>query len=99
MTFASVVLIFIIQFFFGVGFGCLPNILLQNYGLHQLSTVHGFALSAWAIAGLVGNQVSSYILSHYTPQALFSTLGLMYTVMLVLIFLFARVVKKEKQFA
>ena len=99
ITFISVFLIFVVQFFFGVGFGCLPNILHQNYGLHQLSTVHGFALSAWAIAGLVGNQVSSYILSHFTPQALFSTLGVMYTVMLVLIVLFARVVKKEKQFA
>jgi len=99
VTLASVVLIFIIQFFFGVGFGCLPNILHQNYGLHQLSTVHGFALSAWAIAGLVGNQVSSYILANFTTQTLFSTLGVMYSVMLVLIILFARVVKKEKQFA
>jgi len=99
VTLASVVLIFIIQFFFGVGFGCLPNILHQNYGLHQLSTVHGYALSAWAIAGLVGNQVSSYILANFTTQTLFSTLGVMYTVMLVLIVLFARVVKKEKQFA
>ena len=99
VTIASVVLIFIIQFFFGVGFGCLPNILHQNYGLHQLSTVHGFALSAWAIAGLVGNQVSSYILANFTTQALFSTLGVMYTVMLVLIVLFARVVKREKQFS
>ncbi|MCL2719596.1 MAG: MFS transporter [Lachnospiraceae bacterium] len=99
ITFISVALIFVVQFFFGVGFGCLPNILHQNYGLHQLSTVHGFSLSAWGIAGLVGNQVSSYIITNYDLTTLFTTIGVLYSIMLVLLVFWARIVKKEKQFA
>ncbi|MDR2547209.1 MAG: MFS transporter [Lachnospiraceae bacterium] len=56
-------MIFVVQFFFGVGFGCMPNILHQNYGIHQLSTVHGLLLSAWAFAGLAGNQFASFVLN------------------------------------
>lgn len=99
LTAATVIMIFVIQFFFGVGFGCLPNVLHQNYGLHQLSTVHGFSLSAWGIAGLVGNQLSSFIIANSTLTSLYTTLGILYTIMLTLIICFARIVKKEKQFA
>jgi hypothetical protein len=95
----TVVLIFVVQFFFGVGFGCLPNVLHQNYGLHQLSTVHGLVLSAWGCAGLVGNQLSGYIIRNYTLTTLYLTLAIMYTVMFVILFIWSRVIKAGKKFA
>ncbi|MCL2387417.1 MAG: MFS transporter [Defluviitaleaceae bacterium] len=54
--------IFVIQFFFGCGFACLPGILDQNYGMKQLATIQGVILTAWAIAALVGPQIASRIL-------------------------------------
>lgn len=99
ITFISVALVFFVQFFFGVGFGCLPNVLHQNYGIHQLSTVHGLILSAWGCAGLVGNQLSSYIIVNYDLATLFASVGVLYSIMLVLLLFWSRIIKKEKQFA
>ena len=99
LTFMTVTLIFFIQFFFGVGFGCLPNVLHQNYGIHQLSTVHGLILSAWGCAGLVGNQLSRIINERYNLPTLYLFLGVMYSVMFVILIIWTRIVKKEKKFA
>ncbi|MCL2253293.1 MAG: MFS transporter, partial [Lachnospiraceae bacterium] len=99
VTFISVFLIFVVQFFFGVGFGCLPNVLHQNYGIHQLSTVHGLVLSAWGFAGLVGNQLSSYIITHYDLTTLFTVLGVLYTVMFLILIIWSKIIKGAKSFA
>ena len=72
-----------IQFMFGVGFACMPNILHQNWGISHLSTVHGYVLSAWAIAGLVGNQVSNWFIHGPGLRALYVSLGGMYLVQLL----------------
>lgn len=47
---------------YGGGFSSLPPLLSDRFGLDSISTVHGLALSAWALAGLSGNQLSAYIL-------------------------------------
>ncbi|MCL1900327.1 MAG: MFS transporter [Promicromonosporaceae bacterium] len=73
-------LVFVIQFMFGCGFACMPNILHQNWGMKYLSTVHGLVLSAWAIAGLVGNQVSSFVMRNYSLRWLFVVLTVVYAV-------------------
>lgn len=46
---------------YGGGFSNLPTLLSQRFGMDNISKVHGLSLSAWAIAGLTGNQLSSYI--------------------------------------
>ena len=43
---------------YGGGFSCCPSILADYYDNSQLSRTHGAVLSAWGIAGLVGNNVS-----------------------------------------
>ncbi|MCL2051241.1 MAG: MFS transporter [Lachnospiraceae bacterium] len=91
----TVIFIFVVQFFFGVGFGCLPNVLHQNYGISQLSTVHGLVLSAWGFAGLVGNQLSSFIIRNFDLNTLYMTLGGLYTLMLVFLLVWVRVRKKQ----
>ena len=78
------IMIFVVQFMFGCGFSCIPNILHQNYGMKQLATVHGLMLSAWAIAGLVGNQFSSFIMLNYNLVTLYFSLAVLYAVQLIL---------------
>lgn len=46
---------------YGGGFSCCPSILADYYDSSQLSRTHGAVLSAWGIAGLVGNNVSMAI--------------------------------------
>ncbi|ALC91694.1 transporter [Bacillus sp. FJAT-18017] len=47
---------------YGGGFSSLPPLLSDRFGLNSISTVHGLALSAWAWAGLTGNQLSAFVL-------------------------------------
>ena len=88
--------IWCVQFFFGCGFSCMPNILHQHYGMHQLSTVQGLSLSAWAIAGLVGNQFAVFILDRFSLSTLYTCLGVIYTIELAILFIWVRTVFSKK---
>ena len=43
---------------YGAGFSVVPAILADNYGMTNISKIHGAVLSAWGFAGLAGNQAS-----------------------------------------
>lgn len=47
---------------FGGGFSTLPALLTERFGMRNISQLHGLALSAWAIAGVTGNNCSEFIL-------------------------------------
>lgn len=49
---------------YGGGFSTCPPILADYYDSSQLSRTHGAVLSAWAFAGLVGNNVSMAVFNH-----------------------------------
>src|SRR5690606_30034464 len=57
-----IALLCIINAGYGGGFSSLPPLLSDRFGLDSISTVHGLALSAWAVAGLTGNQLSAFVL-------------------------------------
>ena len=57
-----IVLLCVINAGYGGGFSNLPTLLADRFGLENISTVHGLALSAWAFAGLSGNQLSAFVL-------------------------------------
>ena len=86
----TLIMMWAVNFFFGCGFSCLPNILHQHYGINQLSTVQGLALSAWAVAGLVGNQFALFMLNNYSLTALYVCLGIMYTIEFIVLLIWAR---------
>jgi OFA family oxalate/formate antiporter-like MFS transporter len=46
---------------YGAGFSNLPSLLSDKFGMEHISKIHGLSLTAWAIAGLTGNQISSLI--------------------------------------
>ncbi len=49
---------------YGGGFSNLPSLLSDKFGMNHISTIHGLILSAWAFAGLSGNQLASVVVSH-----------------------------------
>lgn len=60
-------LLFIINMGYGGGFSTLPTLLTDYFGMKQISTIHGFALSAWAwasVASFLITQVLIYRLHH-----------------------------------
>ena len=63
---------------YGGGFSTLPTLLQSKFGMEKISTIHGMTLSAWAFAGLSGNQLSNLIIN---------ILGLPYPVLFIILFL------------
>ena len=56
-----IALLIIVNLGYGGGFSNLPTLLSDVYGMGKISSIHGIALSAWAMAGLTGNQISGLI--------------------------------------
>lgn len=50
---------------YGGGFSNLPTLLSDHYGMKTISSIHGIALSAWAFAGLTGNNLSNWIVKTF----------------------------------
>ena len=58
-----ILLLAIVNLGYGGGFSTLPALLSERFGMKNISKIHGLALSAWAIAGLTGNNMSELILN------------------------------------
>lgn len=90
-----IILLIVVNLGYGGGFSNLPTLLSDVYGMGKISSIHGIALSAWAMAGLTGNQVASLIVKNsVTPivgyqNILYFTLAL-YAVALMIDFLLIR---------
>ncbi len=56
-----VILLIMVNAGYGGGFSNLPTLLSDHFGMGKISSVHGMCLSAWAIAGLTGNQLATAI--------------------------------------
>lgn len=63
-TFLIIPLLFVVNAGYGGGFSNVPALLSDHFGMKAISRIHGLCLSAWAIAGLTGNQVATYIVDH-----------------------------------
>ncbi|MCR5627574.1 MAG: MFS transporter, partial [Lachnospiraceae bacterium] len=57
-------LIFMVNAGYGGGFSNVPTLLSDHYGMGSISAIHGITLSAWAFAGLTGNQMATFIVNH-----------------------------------
>ncbi len=56
-------LIFVVNAGYGGGFPNVPTLLSDHYGMGSISALHGITLSAWAFAGLTGNQIANLIVN------------------------------------
>lgn len=71
---------------YGGGFSTLPSLLSDKFGMEQVSIIHGFALSAWAWAGLCGNQLAVYMVNKYGDyNELLLVLGILYSISLIVV--------------
>ena len=69
LLWAVLAMLFLINAGYGGGFSTLPVLLDQHFGTKTVSTTHGLAPSAWAFAGLSGNQLASFVVTHTPDQA------------------------------
>lgn len=88
-TAAWLAIVLVMTFFtinagYGGGFSALPPLLSDRFGMKDISKIHGLALSAWAIAGLSGNQLASFITNglHLQYQSMFIVIAILYVVAL-----------------
>lgn len=58
-------LIFVVNAGYGGGFSNVPTLLSDHYGMGSISAIHGITLSAWAFAGLTGNQMATWIVNTF----------------------------------
>lgn len=84
-TISIPITLIIISACYGAGFSCLPSLLSDIFGMDNISKIHGITLTAWAIAGLVGNQISSIIFGIYQSYIpLFVVLTIIYMIQFIL---------------
>jgi len=57
---------------YGAMFSIMPSVLADRYGMKDVSEIHGLILSAWAIAGLCGNQFANLLVG--IPESSYKTL-------------------------
>ena len=81
-----IILLMVVNLGYGGGFSTLPALLESRFGMKNISKIHGLTLSAWAIAGLTGNNLSDIILknSDNNYQYIIITAGVLYAVSLVI---------------
>ncbi len=80
---------------YGGGFSTLPALLSERFGMEKISQIHGIALSAWAIAGLTGNNTAEIVLNlNGGYNMVIAVATILYAVALVICFSMVRS-KKE----
>lgn len=91
----TIIYLLVVNAGYGGGFSTLPALLSERFGMTKISQIHGLALSAWAVAGLTGNNTSEIILNTAgNYQVVFAVAaGLYITALLICIFL----VKNKKE--
>ena len=103
-------LIFIVNAGYGGGFSNVPTLLSDHYGMGSISAIHGITLSAWAFAGLTGNQMANAIVSRTGEKIMLHGIevnptgyqnvlivtGCLYIVALCLSIFFVKPIKKDK---
>ena len=68
LTVLVLALIMMVNAGYGGGFSNVPTLLSDHYGMSNISAIHGITLSAWAFAGLSGNQLASWIVKTFGKE-------------------------------
>lgn len=68
LTILVLLMIMIVNAGYGGGFSNVPTLLSDHYGMSNISALHGITLSAWAFAGLTGNNLSAWIVNTFGKE-------------------------------
>lgn len=83
------VAVVLISFGYGASFAIQPGLLSDLYGRRRLAKTYSMILTAWALAGIMGTQISDQVyISGGGPRALLFLVGLAYLVGLILAYCF-----------
>ncbi len=103
LTALVLILIMMVNAGYGGGFSNVPTLLSDHYGMSNISAIHGITLSAWAFAGLSGNQLATWIVNNFGDtasalnpagyQAVLYVTGALYIIALVLSVAFVKPTK------
>ena len=92
-----IALLMVINLGYGGGFSTLPALLDSRFGMQNISKIHGLALSAWAVAGITGNNLSELLLSHFNNyNVIITTAAFLYGVALVICLALVKNSKEDK---
>ena len=104
-----VALLIMVNAGYGGGFSNVPTLLSDHFGMKSISAVHGMCLSAWAIAGLTGNQMATKILemsgdkdpaTGFYPATCYQNVlyatGALYVIALIVCFVLVKPSKKKE---
>jgi OFA family oxalate/formate antiporter-like MFS transporter len=111
LGFLVLALIMIVNAGYGGGFSNVPTLLSDHYGMSNISAIHGITLSAWAFAGLTGNQLANWIVNNFGEtvtvdgiavnptgyQTVIYVVAALYVVALLISFIFVRRAKEIKE--
>ncbi len=92
-------IIYLILTCYGGGFASVPAYISDIFGTKQVSAIHGYILTAWAMAGLVGPMLVSYIrekTGDYS-QTLYIFAGLFVAALIVSLLMIANIKKLRVQ--
>ncbi len=109
LTALVLVLIMVVNAGYGGGFSNVPTLLSDQYGMGSISALHGITLSAWAFAGLTGNQLANWIVNNFGKvvevdgnmvnpegyQTVLLVTGVLYVVAFILSMVFVKPVKND----
>lgn len=85
-----VIALIVVNLGYGGGFSTLPSLLSDKFGMKNVSVIHGFCLSAWAWAGLAGNNLGYYTLSNFGANTLFLLIMTLYIIAFIITIKFVR---------
>ena len=92
-----IILLCVINSTYGGGFSNLPTVLSEHFGMKNISKIHGLGLSAWAMAGLTGNQVSNLIVSKTgSYMNVLYVILVFYIIALIISYVMVRPAEKQK---
>lgn len=89
-----ILMLMIVNLGYGGGFSTLPALLESRFGMKNISKIHGLALSAWAIAGITGNNTSEVILKFSGYNSIIATAMALYAVALLICLLLVKEVRR-----
>lgn len=79
-----VIMMIFINMGYGGGFSTLPSLLSDKFGMKNVSIIHGLTLSAWAWAGIFGNQLATFMIDNYSLQHLYCVIIFLYLISLII---------------
>lgn len=54
---------------YGGGFGMIPSLIKERFGVKLMASLYGIVLVAWGFGGIIGPQVTAYLSDHFPENA------------------------------